>query len=282
MQNIKYQYFNAAFILLCVFFVVTPLVFPIVVEANVYEYFNFVENIPPGSIICYDFSVMSTSRTEIEQGLLMSHEHFFKLKDVKFVAFSLTPIGPITWNIMMDLTPASIKASKTYGVDYVYLGYVPGEETGLQAFASNIRGVFGTDYFGTKLDDIPLMKNINDASVFYCISWHHWNTASVAYFARIFGDIYKKPIIVAALNALGYGQVYPYYPKYVVAATLSEKQEQYEFLLNQKYGIVGINMSYYVTRNYTSMIFIALIAVTNVAWFMEKRAKKVEKVEVVK
>jgi hypothetical protein len=259
--------------------VVTPLVFPIVVEANVYEYFNFVENIPPGSIICYDFSVMSTSRVEIEQGLLMSHNHFFELKNVKFVAFALTPIGPICWDIMMDLMPASLKASKIYGVDYVFLGYVPGEETGLSAFCSNIRSVFATDYYGNKLDDLPLMKGINDASVFYCVSWHHWNTASVAYFARIFGDVYKKPIIVSNLNSLGYGQVYPYYPKYVVAVTLSEKAEQYEFLLNQKYGLVGINMMFYVTRTYVSIIFIILIAVTNMAWFMEKRVKRLEVVK---
>ncbi|RLI10742.1 hypothetical protein DRO42_00170 [Candidatus Bathyarchaeota archaeon] len=48
-----------------------------------------------------------------------------------------------------------------YGKDYVYLGYYTGGEAVVAQIASDIRSVFPTDAYGTPLDELPLMKEVN-------------------------------------------------------------------------------------------------------------------------
>ncbi len=55
-------------------------------------------------------------------------------------------------------------AKLKYGEDYVYLGFYAGGEAVVAQLASDFRSVFPTDAYGTPLDELPMMKNINKAT----------------------------------------------------------------------------------------------------------------------
>jgi len=82
----------------------------------------------------------------------------------KFVYLSTNTEGPLMYERMVteDLQSIFDKYGYEYGEDYVFLGYVAGAETALAAIASNIRTAYSDDYYGTPIDDIPLMQNVRN------------------------------------------------------------------------------------------------------------------------
>jgi len=69
----------------------------------------------------------------------------------------------ITWAKIKEKNPAVFSDWKE-GVDYVYFGYCPPQESNVALLRDNIRGVYTQDVRGVKTDDIPMMKDINGAN----------------------------------------------------------------------------------------------------------------------
>jgi hypothetical protein len=81
----------------------------------------------------------------------------------RLVFLSTNTEGPLMYELMIEeLRPVLDEAGYEYGVDYVFLGYAAGEETALASIASNIRTLFQADYYGTPIDEIPMMEDINN------------------------------------------------------------------------------------------------------------------------
>uniref|UniRef100_A0A7C4U7A2 Uncharacterized protein n=1 Tax=candidate division WOR-3 bacterium TaxID=2052148 RepID=A0A7C4U7A2_UNCW3 len=49
-----------------------------------------------------------------------------------------------------------------YGKDYIFLGYVPGVSLVILGMGGSISGTFNTDYYGNKLDTLPLNKMVDN------------------------------------------------------------------------------------------------------------------------
>jgi len=68
------------------------------------------------------------------------------------------------FSVIMDEVKPGIEYGAEYGEDYVYLGYIAGGETAIAALANDIKGVIAVDYYGTSIDQLPLMKYIGNAN----------------------------------------------------------------------------------------------------------------------
>jgi len=286
-QDIPHKYLVAVLIAMCIFFQLVPLVFPVEVERVTQECFDYIEAIPEGQVLVYDLSSSFLTKTILETYYLMLQKHLFARPGLKIIAVSFSAPGPINWEMMMRMLPPNLLEKKTYGVDYVYLGYIPGDEIAISNFCSDIRSVCTTDFYGTNLDDLELMNSgnpntggpINDATAFYATTFKHWNSPMLASYVRIFGDLWNVDIIAPNSEFQRWSSIIPYYPKYVKAIYIQEKTEQYEYLLGVRYGITGINMVFHVTRNYVSAFLFSLTVVANVAWYMDRRIQGRGKVE---
>lgn len=53
-------------------------------------------------------------------------------------------------------------AGKTYGEDWVFLGYIAGGASAVAQLATDFRSIYPTDNFGNDLDDLPAMQGVND------------------------------------------------------------------------------------------------------------------------
>ncbi len=49
-----------------------------------------------------------------------------------------------------------------YGEDYVFLGYIPGTSLIILSMGESISKTFGNDYYGNKLDSLPLMQRVKN------------------------------------------------------------------------------------------------------------------------
>jgi hypothetical protein len=85
----------------------------------------------------------------------------------------------ITWEKLVSQVPDL--DHYTYGEDYVFFGFIPGQEANVALLGSNIRALLTLDKTGTSIDDLPIMKEVNSAEDFRLvlssdsgIDWISW------------------------------------------------------------------------------------------------------------
>jgi hypothetical protein len=108
----------------------------------------------------------------------------------------------ITWQEIMDRSP-ELK-DYVYGEDYAYFGFLPTQETTIALLAEDIRAVFSLDRYGTPIDDLPIMKDVNGAKDFRLMLSS--DTGDVqGYYIRQWHTKHGTPIgsIGIAMNASG-------------------------------------------------------------------------------
>jgi len=147
------------------FIVVTmPLIFPIgwktEVSPHVQMAYDLVENSPQGSIAIISFDYDPSTATELQPMAYAMIEHAFS-KNQKIIAVALWPQGAQ----MADEAFGQILAKfpdKSYGTDYVNLGYKTGGMVTIQAMGRDIKSVFPADVKGTSIQDIAMLKTFNN------------------------------------------------------------------------------------------------------------------------
>jgi hypothetical protein len=166
LKNIGYR----KIIYLLVFVVAAaPMIFPfgipIRVSTQSRDLYNYIESLEPGSIVAIDFCASAGMYPDAQAATRAVLIHLFR-RPIRFVLWHGSVDGPMLYNNEIKFVNTQ---GKTYGQDYVYLPYVGGGESTLAAIAENIRGVFSADINGTPLDDIPLMREVNEAEDFSLI-----------------------------------------------------------------------------------------------------------------
>ncbi|MHC4649570.1 MAG: hypothetical protein ACYTES_01785 [Planctomycetota bacterium] len=124
---------------------------------NVFEEIEKLEEGAP-VLLAYDFDPGS-------EGELAPMATAFTLhccqKKLKLFYSALWPVGP---QMIDDAINRVIKTDfphLEYGVDYVNLGYKPGQEGVIKVIVTDLRELYTTDDKGTNVDQIPMMEGIH-------------------------------------------------------------------------------------------------------------------------
>ena len=146
---------------------------PTIVENETKAIYDFIEDIEPGKIIFVAVDYDPSSQAELHPMTYALVEHAFR-KDLKIIFTALSQNGPgMVDQALRDLTD-SLKLPKTYngisfegkeivnGVDYTFLGYKPYYAIIITAMGQDYRIPFPSDYYGTPLDSIPMMKRVHN------------------------------------------------------------------------------------------------------------------------
>ncbi len=139
-----------------------PLPIPISPESR--RLYERVEQIPDGSRVILTFDYYPSTLAETEPMSVAALRHMWR-KDLKIVTMSTVGLGGpnIADRVMATLAD---EFDKTYGVDYVNLGYKANYQAVLLGLGKSIRSIYPTDFYGTPLDSLPLMKDIDDYGAF--------------------------------------------------------------------------------------------------------------------
>ena len=155
--------------------IIIPLIVPIGIPVNVMpqseKLFNAVDKLGPESdavLISCDFDPQSMP--ELYPMLLAILRHCFSRR-IKVMLMALWPQG--TGMAEMALAEVSDEFDVVNGKDYTFLGYKVGQAAVVLGIGESIWDVFPTDYYGTPLDSLEMMydvENYRDVSLVISLS----------------------------------------------------------------------------------------------------------------
>ncbi len=244
-----------------------PLLLPINVTKEVRHLYEFIDSLKPGEAILLSLDYDPSTMAECHPMALGILRHCFG-KGIKVMVTSLArPEGLGTAE--MALTQAAREYEKKNGEDYVFLGYKPAPGAVMLSMGENFRLAFPNDYYGTSMEDIPMMrgiKNYKDLKIVITISGSGIIDTWVIYA----GGRYGVPI-GAGVTAVMATDYYKYLQSGQLVGLLGglKGAAEYEKLIRHPdmatKGMDGQNMAH--------LLIVFFIVIGNIGYILGKRAK---------
>jgi len=258
-----------------IFIIVYTLMFPFKIPFPITQYginyYNFVDNIEPGSKIGFMLSDTPSTRPSLQSSTVLTLMMLFE-KECKIVFWQDEATGPPIYEDYIVMAQEKLDRTLEYGVDYVNLGYIAGAEAGTAAILADIRKtVGGVDAYGNSVDDQSVMEGINMGSDF------DYGFANVAcrctepLYVRQWEQPYGIPL--ATINcAMDLTAVQPYLATGQLKGTANGLlgSAEMEYLT----GTLGMAFGQVLSVSMSGVYFISLIIVGNVLFFMTKSEKE--------
>jgi len=138
-----------------------PLFFPfqqkVQITNEVRNFYNTIESLPEGAVVAVSFDYGPSAAPEVLPMSLAAIDHIFR-RNLKLITLALWPDGE-PYSITSADSIAQ-KYHKTYGVDYVTLGYKPGLNSVILQMGENIHEAYPTDSRRQSIADLPLMARV--------------------------------------------------------------------------------------------------------------------------
>ncbi len=258
--------------------IAAPLLVPLGMPVNVMpkseRLFKAIDSLSSQSnpvLISCDFDPQSMP--ELYPMLVALLRHCFA-HDVKVMLMALWPQGPGMAEMALD--EIAREFNKEYGKDFAFLGYKFGVTAVLLGMGDNIKGVFPFDYYGTPLDSIEMMvdvENYDDMSLVVTLStgdpgWRQW-----LLFAQ---SRYGVPL-GTGVTAVSAADVYPYVETGQVIGLLAGMKgaSEYEIMVQrsgysdgQRRAAQGMD-----AQSLGHLFIMIFIVIGNIGYFITRRKK---------
>lgn len=232
---------------------VLPVALPVAVETPSQAFYDASDNLQAGDIVLFQNNFTPEILTP-RPGQIANVKHLIT-KGCRLVVFTISIGGEVTWTSGEEAIMA-VKPTAVYGVDWVHLGFVPGEESGLAALAADVWTATGAlDADGKAFSTLPLMAEVQDANDFALMVIH--TTTNVDPQVRQINNAYGVPIIVSC-TALTTPTVMPFYPTQVTGILNGlSGMGQYEFLTGYG-GLASVSSNGVSGTHLTFVIFVVI------------------------
>ena len=252
-----------------------PLQMPFRVDKEVRDIYQRIEALPEDSPVLISADFDPASVPEIGPFFTTHLHHLFR-RNLKPVMLTLWPTAiPL---VLPEIQAIAKEYGKTYGKDYVFLGYKEGKELVIKNIGQNIFQQFPTDYFGTKIDEIPLMEGRPQAKDFpLLVSISAGFPGLNEYVLQIQGQYDLK--MIGVCTAVGGPDYIPFYKSgQLLGLSMGMPgSAQYETLVwkgKPKAGVKLLATSAMDVLNLGHLFIIVLIIFGNVAFFITRRVEE--------
>ena len=250
--------------------VLTPLAIPVKVSEPVRVVYRRIERLQAGDIVMFEISGLLRYLPEIEAGTTAIVKHMFSRK-ARIVFFSFEAEGTAFYQILMnDVNPASFGAK--YGQDYVFLGYIAGGEAAEVAVITDTWAAAPTDYYGTRLEQLPLMQKVHsgaDATLLFSVYLDAPEDRVRSYSVK--GNFKDDRAWVGYTGGGNVPVAMPFVNAKQILAVLGGAVNGAEYELISGYPGLGLVNTDIISL--THILMMALILVTNIAFFAGLAAK---------
>jgi hypothetical protein len=251
---------------------IVPLNFPVQVSEEAESFYREMAGLEAGDIILLTFDYEGDVMAELNPMTIAVLKHAFP-RDIKVVA--LTTYAGGTGIAERLLTEAAEVYGKTYGVDYVFLGYNPDWSGTILRLGESFKGTYPTDQYGKSTDEIPIMQEVetyDDVAMIVSIA----GSALSEYWAIWAGGRYGVKVI-SGNTAIQAVLIYPYYQAGQIPGFLGglKGAAEYEKLVDEPgLGIRGMD-----AQSVAHALMVAFIVVGNIGYFFARRAKKADRLK---
>lgn len=227
-------------------------------------------------MVAHDYSAGNWG--ELAGGAVAVHNQLIQLKDKHFKII-LTPLesvdGALLIQRVLGLQIGGKDALGKYGVDWVFLGYVPGQETAYANMLAEPNGMHTTfgnkDYSGTDMKNLPIMDKIMDHRDINLIIY--MTAAGPAHVVRQFGVPYKILCLSVDIG-VDWPEAKMFYDNGSLKGALKSSvgAAEYEKLI----GLPGLATTSVNGLSFNHLLIIGFIVLGNIQFFINKR-KEVKK-----
>ncbi len=238
-----------------------PVNLPISVSPRVRAAFDTVNKQPPGTYVLMSLDYEPDIQAELQPMSISLLRHCFR-KGLKPVVLTLYPAGPGLIERALDL--ASKAEGKKRNVDFVFLGYKSGNQSVILGLGESIRTMFPTDFWGTPLEQIPMMAGHNSYADFPLVV--NLTGSTIAdYYIRIAATRYRRPLVLGA-TAVMTTDYYPYLSSGQILGLIGGMKgaAEYERLLDL-FGDARRGMD---AQSLVHVVIVLLVIVGNAALFL--------------
>jgi hypothetical protein len=266
--NLDQRIIYALMFIALAFPILSPVILPMSIQDYSMKAFEFSDGIPEGSIVIFEGGLGAATFPQGGPGMVVQIYHMLT-KGVKIVFFSIGTEQNF-WTVRaieqaLAKLPAGTPAEN--GVDWVHLGYIAGGEAGVGALVNDIRATVTSDYYGTPIDNLPLLDGINDASGFSAVLWWGGSEGSMPYGIRQISVPFGIPITgMATTNEV------PNFSPYISAGQLQgifggvRGSAEYEYLLKLPGPALGQAMA----TNFGGLLWMIMVILGNVLYFIQR------------
>jgi len=254
--------------------VIVPLLFPIGLPIRATDttkdVYDAIERLPAGSNVLLSTEYSPSTRPENHPMTISILRHLFKNNHKVFVT-CLWPDGQFMAQDALNQV-AKNEFNKVYGKDYVFLGFRPGNEAVVKGIVSNIRKIYTVDVYQKKIDEIPLMKGINNFKDFDFLFSSSAGFPGTIEWVQYASDPTGVPM-ASGVTSIQVNEVMPYVQAGQMVGVLAGMPgaAEYESLINQK----GSATSGMDAQSVAHLVIVLFIILGNISFFIErKRSKK--------
>jgi len=254
-----------------------PLNTPVPVTAMAIDLYNKIESLKPGDVVLLDFSWSYSFKILHEAGHVAVLRHLLSKPGVKIVMVCFMGAdSELSWRDVMAIVDIEKNyPDKKYGKDWIWLGYIPGGEATVLAFADNPWAIAPKDKYGTPIEQYPDFYNAVKTGADFALVIEGGGHGGVnghvtGGFLKSYGLKYHcwlaynmDPSVIA--------EFYPYYPT-IIKSMLNGNAgaAEYERLLNMR----GAGSVMVDALSMTHLYVIALIVLTNIVYLYDKYLSK--------
>jgi hypothetical protein len=246
----------------------SPMGLPVPVQKTTLGVYNKIESLKPGDVAVIGSNIGAAIYAEVYPQYIAILEHLFRKTGVKIILVGHGQEAPI-W-AERALNELNAYNRKTYGVDFVHLGYIAGEEAAIAGLCRDLHALLKVDYGGRPLSDLPMMKTIKNAKDFTIVidftasaDSQYWLNQAYATYGTAIGF---------GLTAIKVPDAYSYYMAGQIFGIIESLSgaAQYEVLIRRP-GMAVTGMD---AQSLSHLLYIALIVLGNVVFLTQRREKK--------
>ncbi len=250
------------------------------VTDEVRKIYNFIDTLKPGDYIFVAIDYDPNSLAELHPMTYAIVEQAWR-KNMKIVFTALSQNGPgMADQAIRDISD-SLKLVKTYngitypardivnGIDYIFLGYKPYPALVIAGMGQNFRLPFPTDYYGTPLDSLPMMRGIQNYNQMKCVI-DISGTSGIDMWIAYGQTRYGFPLALGLTGVMA-ADYYPYLNSGQVFGMMGGilGAAQYEKLADN----AGSALDMMRIQLYAHMVIILFIIIGNIGFLVSRRAK---------
>ena len=247
-----------------------PIGLPIRATNTTKDVYDAIERLPAGSNVLLSTEYSPSTRPENHPMTISILRHLFKNNHKVFIT-CLWPDGQFMAQDALNQV-AKNEFNKVYGEDYVFLGFRPGNEAVVKGIVSNIRKLYTVDVYQKKIDEIPLMKGINNFKDFDFLFSSSAGFPGTIEWVQYASDPTGVPM-ASGVTSIQVNEVMPYVQAGQMVGVLAGMPgaAEYESLINQK----GSATSGMDAQSVAHLVIVLFIILGNISFFIErKRSKK--------
>jgi hypothetical protein len=225
-----------------------------------------IDSLPSGSVVLMSFDFEASAFAEIKPLAEVVIRHCFR-QNLRVIGLSLFAEGTALGE--QTLSRIAAEKGKTYGIDYVHLGFRPRYDFAILAIGESLPKEFPTDYFGAATSTMPVLFGVTNydqiATVISIADGGmptYWvDYAVTRYHARL------QTVLTATMVT----SFYPYLSSGQIQALIAglKGAAEYELLLNESGGGArGL-----LAQSVSQITILAIIIAGNVVGYLGGRRK---------